>query len=87
MKQIKLINGKELSSVDAHKSKAFAIGSKLKWGNMVWEVIGTPHICTSCYFHRDGRCYRSDMWLEKLGACVAFARPDNENVIFQLHRL
>lgn len=87
MKQIKLIEGKELTSDIAHKSKAFAVGSKLQWGDKVWEVIGTPHTCASCYFSSNGQCYRPRIWIEELGECVAIARPDNENVIFQLHKL
>lgn len=87
MGRIKLIHGKELESVIRHKGKAFAVGSKLQWGNKVWEVIRSPHSCASCYFDNHGECYRTGVWLEELGECIALARPDNENVIFQLHRL
>lgn len=87
MANIKLIEGKEIESLIRHKGKAFSVGSKLQWGNKVWVVVGSPHTCASCYFSSYGKCYRTGVWLEELGECTAIARPDNENVVFQLHKL
>lgn len=87
MPRIKLIDGEEISSTVAHKDKTFSIGSKLRWGNKMWVVVGMPHTCASCYFSSYGKCYRAGVWLEELGACTAISRADNENVIFQLRNL
>lgn len=87
MERIKLIHGKEIESLIDYKDKAFAVNSKLQWGNKVWEVIGVSDACESCYFHQNRKCYRDGVWRQELGACCAIVRGDNMNVIFQLHRM
>ena len=84
MKLLKLIKGQEIDTVDPIKRKAFSVGSKLQWGNKVWEVIESDDDCTGCYFRLNGRCYRCGIWIYELGECSYIVRADGKDIAFKL---
>lgn len=87
MKIYTLIKGEELNTSEDYHEKAFSIGSKIQWGNKVWEIVKATDGCKGCYFYGSGKCYCTDIWFDLLGCCTQIVRPDEENIVFQLHRL
>mgnify|MGYP006864371656 CR=1 FL=1 len=82
-----LIKGEKLTITEDWHEEAFSIGSKIQWGNKVWEIVKATNGCEGCYFYGNRRCYCNYYWFERLGPCSQIVRPDKENVNFQLHRL